>query len=198
MWALPGQRLRANLVWKSQASLSRYSSEITTTIRLHLRARSHIIVSCKNCESKKTERFQETRLAENWISSVRWLSISEFQMKLTLVMSGFLNHLWTFHFYISSTHTRTHTQIINQTANRSEPHPALVYAWWLRLMEFVLHLTNKCKNELQKNINKKKNPCKSVSCKLLFLCLFWTIMTYLEFQTHSWPHNVIRLINFSS
>lgn len=33
---LPGDRLRANLVWKSQASLSRYSSDITTTILLHL------------------------------------------------------------------------------------------------------------------------------------------------------------------
>lgn len=33
---LPGDRLSANLVWKSQASLSRYSSDITTTILLHL------------------------------------------------------------------------------------------------------------------------------------------------------------------
>lgn len=32
----PGERLRANFVWKSQASLSRYSSDITTTIFLHL------------------------------------------------------------------------------------------------------------------------------------------------------------------
>lgn len=41
MTVLPGQRLRANLVWKSQASLSRYSSDITTTILLHLHTWTH-------------------------------------------------------------------------------------------------------------------------------------------------------------
>lgn len=42
---IPGERLSANFVWKSQASLSRYSSEITTTIFLHLHK-----VSCINVE----------------------------------------------------------------------------------------------------------------------------------------------------
>lgn len=55
-YSLPGDRLRANLVWKSQASLSRYSSDITTTILLHLQGK---------VKKRKTSYDRELRLIWN-------------------------------------------------------------------------------------------------------------------------------------
>lgn len=110
---LPGQRLRANLVWKSQASLSRYSSEITTTIRLHLHARRHIIVDCKKCKRQKLERREEKvdELRTGFISGVNFSMWIWNKTAISYVWL-FLTHLETFHFYFP--HTHTHLSLTNR------------------------------------------------------------------------------------